>query len=179
MGTRLSLDPALRCGWALWADDSLLLLACGAHTSRKEASKLGYRYATSDMLQFLRDLCRGHDVTAIAYEKVRFHRGVDAAHVYGALEGVIHLVCADLDIPCVPVEISTWKASVGVSGKAAHYTLAVNALYPLAPVNEKGDEAAAVGVGHCAFGGSPGSAPIPKRKVYKRKMPQDKKVATC
>ena len=95
----------------------------------------------------------GDKVTQVAYEKVRRHQGVAAAHIYGYLEGLVRAACQEREIECIPIDVATWKSRIGTKGggKPA-YIARVNELAGLALTEADEDRAASVGIGFAAFG---------------------------
>jgi Holliday junction resolvasome RuvABC endonuclease subunit len=61
------------------------------------------------------------DEIVVAYEDVRRHRGTTAAHVYGALVGIIELVCGSFILPVrlVPIGVGTVKKFATGKGNAS------------------------------------------------------------
>lgn len=105
----LALDLGTSCGFAVAKRDGSIV-ASGTWELGEDPPRRVQR--------LLLHIVDGPRVTLIAYEKVVFHYGVDAAHVYGALEGIVHLACADREIPYLPVNAAKVKAAAGLSGKA-------------------------------------------------------------
>jgi Holliday junction resolvasome RuvABC endonuclease subunit len=58
------------------------------------------------------------DVATVAYEEVRRHTGTQAAHVWGALEGVVQLAAARHGWRLLPVGVGTVKRRLTGSGAA-------------------------------------------------------------
>ena len=54
----------------------------------------------------------------VAYEEVRYHRGVDAAHVYGGLVAVITSVCEEQNLAYQSVSVGIWKKRTCGKGNA-------------------------------------------------------------
>lgn len=57
----------------------------------------------------LEELHAGFDFRVVGYEEVRFHAGVDAAHCYGALMGVLQVYCLEKGVPFEGVPVGTIK----------------------------------------------------------------------
>lgn len=117
----VALDLATKCGWAVLHGRKRL--DSGRITLRRGKEHRGARWDNFE--KFLSELIINHNPQVLAYERVRRHVGVTAAHVYGGLLAGIERFefkrLAD-DVPrgtlfhpeIVPVEISTWrKAAVG------------------------------------------------------------------
>lgn len=72
-------------------------------------------------LKFRRWLEQLHDATPIkevVFEAVRRHRGTDAAHIYGALMGVLTMWCEDKGIPYEGVTVQAIKKFATGKGNA-------------------------------------------------------------
>jgi Holliday junction resolvasome RuvABC endonuclease subunit len=83
-------------------------------------------------------------VDAVAYEEVRHHAGVDAAHIYGGIVAVIAAECEERSVPYRGVNVTTVKKRAtgkGNAGKEAMVT-AFTALVGRPP--ESDDEADAL-----------------------------------
>lgn len=69
----------------------------------------------------------GHRPLAVAVEDVRRHRGVRAAHVYGALRGVVALECARRDQILLPIGVGLAKQRATGKGNASKEAMVVAA----------------------------------------------------
>lgn len=58
-------------------------------------------------------------IDMVVYEEVRRHRGVDAAHIYGGLQGVMTKECERLAVPYEGVPVGTWKRDVTGKGNTS------------------------------------------------------------
>lgn len=110
----LALDLGTNCGWAKGSgarepESGVLRLKTSKH------DRPGERW-----IRMRRDLVRllqGVDV--VAYELVRRHEGVKAAHVYGGLLALVEMQCESFGIPVRTVEVAhvkqhaTGKGNVG------------------------------------------------------------------
>ena len=87
---------------------------------------------------------------AIYYEDVRRHLGTDAAHVYGALQGVLEVFCLTRMIRLVPVGVKVIKKHATGNGNATKQDMvrAAYKLWGLSNISE--DEADALGLLHYA-----------------------------
>lgn len=96
---------------------------------------------------YLDDLLERAQVEVVAYEKVEHHVSTYSAQVYGELVGVLHLACADADLP-PPVGLGVGAVKKRLSGKGnATKGMMVDAARPILgrkPVSD--DEADALGV---------------------------------
>ena len=57
-------------------------------------------------------------VRLVCYEKVSAHKGTAAAHCYGALEALLELRCAALNVPIFPVSVGELKVFATGKGNA-------------------------------------------------------------
>lgn len=87
--------------------------------------------------RYLAEILDGHNVTAVAYEEVRRHMGVDAAHVYGGIVAVIGEECERRKLPYRGIPVGTVKKLATGKGNADKVAMvgAANARWSLdAPV---------------------------------------------
>lgn len=109
----LTLDLGTKTGWAI-SDGGKI------HASGTENFK-GNRFDGGGMrfLRFRRWLDEiGKGVTMIAYEEVRRHLGVDAAHAYGGYMGTLTAWCEENAVPCYGVPVGTIKKHITGIGNA-------------------------------------------------------------
>ena len=59
-----------------------------------------------------------HPIDLILYEEVMRHQGTKAAHIYGAIEGAIQMVCYLNKIPFKKIPVGTIKKHATGKGKA-------------------------------------------------------------
>lgn len=57
-------------------------------------------------------------ITRVAYEEVRMHRGVDAAHIYGGLQAVLTAWCEGQKIPYEAIHYAHIKRALTGKGNA-------------------------------------------------------------
>lgn len=113
--TLIAIDPGTDCGWAVRLDTGEIL--SGEWTLR------GSRYDGGGMRfvilrRFLEQLFETTKPTMLAYEEVRRHLGVDAAHVYGGIIAVVQAVCEERKIPYLGIPVATVKKFATGSGNA-------------------------------------------------------------
>jgi Holliday junction resolvasome RuvABC endonuclease subunit len=94
--TILAIDPGTACGWAVRHsatdyDSGVWDLSAKRHEGG------GMRFLRCR--QAVREAIRMFKPTIVAYEEVRRHMGVDAAHVYGGIVAVISSECEAHDPP--------------------------------------------------------------------------------
>lgn len=117
----LGVDPGTRCGWAL--------LSGGRHVC-SGTWDLGSRRHEGGGMRFLRlrayltetiDLVAVMDrrIDAVAYEEVRRHMGVDAAHVYGGIVATLTAICEDNKLPYRGIPVGTIKKLATGKGNAS------------------------------------------------------------
>jgi hypothetical protein len=110
----LALDLGTSTGWALASVD-------GPIVSGVESFKPG-RFEGGGMrfLRFKRWLTeiKGGGLSAIYFEEVRNHAGVDAAHCYGGFLGVLTAWCEAHGVPYAGVPVSTIKKHATGKGNA-------------------------------------------------------------
>ena len=111
----LALDLGTRSGWAMRTN-----LGTVAHGF---IDLKGGRFEGGGMrfLRFGRWLDQLHQaspVTEVAFEEVRRHLGVDAAHVYGGLMATLTAWCEQQGLPYSGIPVGTIKRAVTGSGNA-------------------------------------------------------------
>lgn len=112
----LGIDPGLSCGWALLEGERLI--ASGTWDlsvrSRWEGAGVGWLRLRSS----LERIAEEYHLRAIGYEEVRRHAGTDAAHVYGAIVGVIQSVAEQAECPYTSIPVGTVKKLATGKGNA-------------------------------------------------------------
>jgi Holliday junction resolvasome RuvABC endonuclease subunit len=107
-------DLGTRCGYAWGRPGSISSGEWDLQPSRFES--WGHRF-----IKFRRNLDQLHkaaDITAVGYEAVRRHLGVDAAHCYGGYMGALQTWCIEHSIPFEGVLPGTLKKFWTGSGSA-------------------------------------------------------------
>ena len=157
----LGIDPGTRCGWSVRADD-------GTHSSGVWDLR-GSRFDGGGMryLRFERIFKECLDIakpTKVAFEEVRRHMGVDAAHVYGALIGIITKECEVRSIPYEGIPVSAPKTLATGKGNADKVAMLAAAIYKWPGwMPEDDNEADARWIAEVGFVG----VPAPKKKPRK------------
>lgn len=111
----LALDLGTTTGFAVGEDDLAMSGSWNLKPSRFQSS--GMRFRT-----FRAHLDRFHEnthFTVVFYEEVRRHRGVDAAHIYGGLLGILQGWCEERNIPYCGVPVGQIKKTWSGSGNAS------------------------------------------------------------
>lgn len=110
----LALDLGTQTGWAMGP------LNASECISGTESFALG-RFDGGGMrfLRFERWLGEVlRTVNRVAYEEVRRHMGVDAAHVYGGMQAMLTKACEQRSIPYEGIPVGTIKKSLTGKGNA-------------------------------------------------------------
>lgn len=110
----LGIDPGARCGFALLDDGERI--ASGVwdlHVQRHESQ--GMRFVRFE--KQLREIVE-NGVDLVAFEEVARHAGTQAAHMYGALVGVIELTVNKKSLPYVGIPVGTVKKRATGKGNA-------------------------------------------------------------
>ena len=68
---------------------------------------------------YLSELLDAFPVDVVAYEEIRRHMGVDAAHVYGGIVAVLSSVCEAGGVPYSGVPVGTVKKQATGKGNAS------------------------------------------------------------
>lgn len=105
MTCSLFVDLGTTCGYAVGDRDSRMSGEWNLKPTRFESWAMR-------LIHFRRRLEETHKTFKFehaAFEEVRAHAGVDAAHCYGALMGVLHVFCEEKGIPYEGVPVGTLK----------------------------------------------------------------------
>lgn len=96
------------------------------HLNRKKDIKTGVQYlATYDTIESIFDwiskeiLFVSNKDILVAYEKVSRHIGIHAAHMYGAITGILELICERRGVEYTNIHVLTIKKIATGSGKAS------------------------------------------------------------
>ena len=140
----LSLDLGTKTGWALRSAD-------GSITSGTESFKPG-RFEGGGMryLRFKRWLNEflPEAVSAVYFEEVRRHLGVDAAHAYGGFLATLTAWCEQNRIPYQGVGVGTIKKSATGRGNAGKPEM-IAAMRRLGHLPDDDNEADALALLYC------------------------------
>ena len=119
-GLILGLDLGTACGWALLRADGSRVASGVWDCHTRVLKRAGMAGGPVQRLMLLRghldDIALWGDVVTVAYEEVRAHTGTQAAHVWGALEGVVQLAAARHGWRLLPVGVGTVKRRLTGSG---------------------------------------------------------------
>jgi Holliday junction resolvasome RuvABC endonuclease subunit len=109
----LALDLGTSCGYAI-REDGLPIFHGTLDLRPRRYEGGGMRFVTfRGKLQSLL-----HGTTQVAFEEVRRHLGVDAAHVYGGLMAILTAECEIRDIPYQGIPVGTIKKHATGKGNA-------------------------------------------------------------
>ena len=147
----ISLDPATSFGWAV-------MTAAGGRVESgvwllkrpKDPSHVRWVTLRRELLALLQ---RYPGVRWLAYEHVRRHRGVQAAHVYGGCLAMVQECASIAGVALVPVEVAAVKRAATGKGNAKKAAMVEAALvrWPALAASTKDDEADALWVGVAAI----------------------------
>lgn len=112
--THLSLDLGTTTGWACTDGKQILSGVWMLKGGRYEGG--GMRFVRFKSL--LEQTHRLRPISRVAYEEVRMHRGVDAAHIYGGLQAVLTSWCEDMKIPYEAIHYAHIKRHMTGKGNA-------------------------------------------------------------
>jgi crossover junction endodeoxyribonuclease RuvC len=126
----LGIDPGTHCGWAIIDSDGAFLTSGEWNLTGSRFDGAGMRYIR--LHKHLADILDSLKVDLVAYEEVRRHIGTDAAHVYGAIVGLIQRECEARNIPYTGIPVGTVKkhATGKGSGKKEAMLGAARARWP-------------------------------------------------
>lgn len=159
----LGIDPGTNCGWAVRLNDgSFLSGVWNLRGGRFEGGGMRFLRAR----QFFTDILTRVKPDKVAFEEVRRHMGVDAAHVYGGIVAVISSVCEELKVPYEGVPVSAAKTFATGKGNADKDAMMAAARLRWSPWEPSDDnEADARFIAEVGFHG----VPAPKVKARKKK----------
>ena len=111
----LCLDIGTHMGWSI--DLSGISIESGvANLSVKKKQHQGVLYLNAkDLLEARNSEWK---IDRIVYEDVKAHKGVQAAHVYGGLLGVVLSWAATRGVPCIGIGVGTIKKHATGKGNA-------------------------------------------------------------
>lgn len=110
----LALDLGTKMGWACAHNGKIQSGSCDFSPKSKQGT--GMRY-----LKFQHWLDQAHTLgttEGVYYEQVMRHVGMEAAHVYGGLHGILTAWCERNSIPYCGVPVGTWKKAFVGAGNA-------------------------------------------------------------
>jgi Holliday junction resolvasome RuvABC endonuclease subunit len=169
--TLLSIDPGLHLGWALFVNGERYKSGT-RHLKPKSSASFGY--AMKDLQDFLEHL---PSVDLIVYEDVRRHQGTDAAHMYGAITGILnlHAFCCSAKVSTIPVKRAKKIASGNGNASKEEMIAAANRLYNLNLGPKDDNEADALCIGYTYLHDSSlqtdNPAPEPARRARRPSRP--------
>jgi len=112
----IGIDPGTNCGWSLLDGPTLVASGVwGLKGGRHEGGGMRYLRAR----RYFEELITNNNIQAVAYEEVRRHQGVDAAHIYGGIVGQITALCEENNIPFSAIPVKTAKKIATGKGNAS------------------------------------------------------------
>lgn len=114
----IGIDPGTNCGWSVIKDNKPI--ASGTwdlKPNRHEGGGMRYLRCRRYFEELITGLNLG--ITAVAYEEVRRHMGVDAAHIYGGIVGQITAICEEKRIPFRAITVTSIKKFATGHGHAS------------------------------------------------------------
>jgi Holliday junction resolvasome RuvABC endonuclease subunit len=141
----IGIDPATKCGWAVLKDGIPIASGTWDLSSRRHEGG-GMRYLRCH--KYFTELIESVDAKAMAYEEIRRHRGVDAAHVYGGIVGQITAICEDKQLPFTAIPVGTIKKRATGKGNASKEAMvaAANNTFDITVVDDNEADAIWIGV---------------------------------
>jgi Holliday junction resolvasome RuvABC endonuclease subunit len=142
----VGIDLGAKCGFALLTDDGYRITS-GTWRLGRRSGEAVVRF--EELLEKL----FAEGVKAVGYEKVRRHRGVEAAHAYGAYEAILWKAChvsGVLESSIVQVSVQEIKRLATGSGNADKDDMEAAAMAQWAYVPDDDNEADALWVAESA-----------------------------
>jgi len=147
----IGIDPGTACGWAVLREEDGERVASGVWDLRPRRHEGGgMRYLR--VRRYLRELLEAYPPVEVAYEEVRAHLGVDAAHVYGGIVAAVTGLCEEVEVPYEGVPVATIKRTATGKGNAAKPAVKAAAVTRWGEVADD-NEADALWVAEVARGG--------------------------
>lgn len=109
----LALDLGTKCGWACSNGESGVW-----NLKPKSTESIGQRYVKFEQHLSIYGALYDCGADLIVYEEVHAHSAVDAAHVYGALQGILQLFCINNGIEYRGVGVGSIKKHATGKGNA-------------------------------------------------------------
>lgn len=113
----LAIDPADKCGWAMYNDG---IITSGVWTLRPPKLK-GYEGGGMRFARLMDNLNNLENVDRLAYEEVRRHIGTAAAHSYGGYKAKMMSWCEKQEpkVPYCVYSVSSIKKRATGNGRAS------------------------------------------------------------
>lgn len=111
----IGIDPGTKCGWCVRHDGG----GMDSGTWNLKGGRFeggGMRFLR--MRQHIAELLDTTKPTLVAFEEVRRHQGVDAAHIYGGIIAVITEECERRKVPYMGIPVGTIKKRATGKGNA-------------------------------------------------------------
>lgn len=112
----IGIDPGTSCGWAVLTAAGERVASGVWDLSSRRHEGGGMRYVRAR--RYLVELLAAFQPQALAYEEVRRHRGISAAHVYGGIVATVAAVCEEAALPYMAIPVGTVKKTATGKGNA-------------------------------------------------------------
>jgi len=111
----LGLDLGTNTGWAIRQRDGMIRHGTVKHNNRKR-DHVGQRWL--NFRAWLFGVLSAEQIHLLAYEDVRRHEGITAAHAYGAFKAMVEMCAASCNIELLPVGVGVIKKAWTGRGNA-------------------------------------------------------------
>jgi len=111
----VAVDPGTKCGWAVRGCSDIEGVGTW-NLAPKRYEGGGMRFIR--LLSYFRELLLLTKPLFVAYEEVRKHKGVDAAHIYGGIIATITQECEVQGVPYYAIPVGTIKKFATGKGNA-------------------------------------------------------------
>ena len=112
--TLLALDLGSSTGFAIFKNGEYITGTKKLQTTYKE--KFGARFL--EFRNWLLDVIEKYDITAVYFERVYGHLGMEAAHCFGGFMYTLASVCLQKNIPCTGFPVQSIKKFMTGKGNA-------------------------------------------------------------
>lgn len=151
----LSIDPGLKCGWAVFDDE--VYIAGGTHCiktpTKAQVLKKGVHPSQKwlDVRNMIHMFINDWNPNIVAFEEVKRHVGTYAAHCYGYIRYTIEAECANQNIETISYIPSQWRKLIGKGSDGKLIVQERVGEYFNIENFDSDDHSDAVGIGWAAF----------------------------
>ena len=140
----LAIDLGTRMGWAIGTGTGTTAQFGTVDFKLRANESRGARFLKFQT--WLETTLERERIDIIAFEDVRAHRGVLAAHIYGGFQAILFSLSERFQIPCKGLAVTTIKKSLTGTGRATKQQMIEAAKARGFAVGEDHDAADAIGV---------------------------------
>ncbi|MDR0363505.1 MAG: crossover junction endodeoxyribonuclease RuvC [Bacteroidales bacterium] len=109
----LALDLGTKTGYAIYKCGCIVI---GTKRLQHNKGASGMRFLC--FRNWLIGMIEAHNISCVFFERVYGHKGIEAAHVYGAFMYILAALCEEKRIKCVGIPVGTIKKNATGKGNA-------------------------------------------------------------